>query len=540
MILRNTSLARRVFVPTLCLFVISIGALFAIQHKLDVRGFEDTLAAVEDATLTLKREAARDLLTEIKVATERSLQRNEYEQFSLFAEQQRQLAEVQEFSFIGENGTIQLSSKNDLIGKSVDADLWKKTVEAKEPVVQENEAAFTMLYPLRVDADMHRLQPEKKIGQPYGALRLEFSKEKINRMLADARGTFQDRVARSLMLSGAAGGAALLLMAIALYPLVVRPLVRTLSGVISNLTARSDVLVGISQRITGSSQQLASSASEQASSLEETSSAMEQMAAMTRANAENAQRANALVVQAQKTAAGGDQTVTQLNQAMAAINESAGRIGKIIKVIEEIAFQTNLLALNAAVEAARAGEQGRGFAVVATEVRTLAQRAAEAARETTGLIEDAVGRSREGTQVAAAVGQSLGTIVTDVSHVSELIGGIAKASEEQAEGVQQVNSALSQMNKVTQENAAAAGESSSVAEQLGDQARTVREMVNELVAIVSGAREKRTSTAREREAPMHAECADHGQPLSVATGTEQSDVSVAARPHSTAGEQADL
>jgi methyl-accepting chemotaxis protein len=269
--------------------------------------------------------------------------------------------------------------------------------------------------------------------------------------------------------------------------LVVRPLVRSLTGVIGNLTARSDTLVGISEQITNSSQRLADSASEQASSLEETSSAMEQMAAMTRANAEHAQQASSLASKAQQAAAGGDQTMLRLNQAMTAINESAGRISKIIKVIEEIAFQTNLLALNAAVEAARAGEQGRGFAVVATEVRNLAQRAAEAARETTGLIEDAVGRSQEGAQVATEAGQSLGAIVTDVTRVSELIGGIAKASEEQAEGVEQVNSAITQMNKATQENAAEAGESSSVAEQLGDQAQTVKGMVDELVKIVSGA-----------------------------------------------------
>ncbi len=267
---------------------------------------------------------------------------------------------------------------------------------------------------------------------------------------------------------------------------ITRGITKTINQIIENLDSGANQVNEAAAQVSSASQQLAEGASEQASSLEETSSALEQMAAMTRNNAENAKKANDLSDQAQTAAASGDQTMTRLNEAMSAINESSSQISKIIKVIEEIAFQTNLLALNAAVEAARAGEHGKGFAVVADEVRNLAQRAAQAARETTDLIEASVERAKEGTEVAEEVGKGLGKIVEDVTSVSELINGISKASEEQAQGVEQVNTAVSQMDKVTQQNAANAEESASAAEELSAQAQNVKGQVDELVMMVRG------------------------------------------------------
>jgi len=177
----------------------------------------------------------------------------------------------------------------------------------------------------------------------------------------------------------------------------------------------------------------------------------------------------------------------RMNEAISRIKSSSDETAKIIKTIDEIAFQTNLLALNAAVEAARAGEHGKGFAVVAEEVRSLAQRAATAAGETTVMIEDSVNKAREGRKVADQVGEALHEIVEHVNRVSGLVGDIASASQEQAQGVDQVNTAVSQIDQVTQQNASASEESAAAAQQLAAQSHSVKATVQRLVALV-GAR----------------------------------------------------
>jgi methyl-accepting chemotaxis protein len=235
-----------------------------------------------------------------------------------------------------------------------------------------------------------------------------------------------------------------------------------------------------SNQVSAASQSLAQGASEQAASLEETTSALVEVASMTKRNAATAVEAATLAAQTRTSVDSGSRAMQRMTGAIGEIERSASETAKIIKVIDEIAFQTNLLALNAAVEAARAGESGRGFAVVAEEVRSLALRSADAARTTGRLIETSVDNSRSGVTTAGDVVRTLGQITQVAIKVDGMVGEIAAASREQSEGIEQVNVAIMQMDKVTQANAAAAEESASAAAELASQAERLLNVVKRL------------------------------------------------------------
>jgi methyl-accepting chemotaxis protein len=250
-----------------------------------------------------------------------------------------------------------------------------------------------------------------------------------------------------------------------------------LNLVLGKVLTASEQVAAKSTQVSDSSQSLSQGATEQASSLEEISASMQQLAAQTQFNADNSRQADQLVNEVKGAAEEGNRQMQAMGSAMAGIRESGQSISKIIQVIDEIAFQTNLLALNAAVEAARAGQHGKGFAVVAEEVRSLAGRSAEAARETAGLIQGAVARTEKGAELADQTGRALGEIVAGVSKVSDLVGEIAAASNEQAQGISQVNIGLTQIDQVTQHNTATAEESASASEELSFQADHLRQML---------------------------------------------------------------
>jgi len=255
--------------------------------------------------------------------------------------------------------------------------------------------------------------------------------------------------------------------------------VANLEDALSQVAGASGQVASASSQISAGSQNLAQGANEQASSLEEVSASLEEMSSMTRQNAENAMQAKGLAEEADRKSASGTLAMERMSSSIQKIKESSDRTAKIVKTIDEIAMQTNLLALNAAVEAARAGEAGRGFAVVAEEVRNLASRSAQAARNTADMIGESVDNSVEGVKLAAEVARVFEDIAKSTRKVNALIAEIASASKEQAAGIKQVNDAVSQMDKVTQQNAANAEESASSAEELSAQATELRALVSQ-------------------------------------------------------------
>ncbi|MBK9796521.1 MAG: MCP four helix bundle domain-containing protein [Holophagaceae bacterium] len=234
---------------------------------------------------------------------------------------------------------------------------------------------------------------------------------------------------------------------------------------------------------------------EQAASLEETASSMEQITSNVNQTADNARSANTESAKARQVAQEGGTAVTQVIAAMEAINQSSAKINEIIGVVDEIAFQTNLLALNAAVEAARAGEQGRGFAVVAAEVRNLAKRSADAAKEIKGLIRESVAKSTDGNKVAAHAGETIAEVVNNVQRVTSLVSEIANATQEQSTGLNEINKAVVSMDEVTQQNAALVEEAAAAAESLDAQAHALTEIVGRFK---TGVEVRRTEAPKSR------------------------------------------
>ena len=297
---------------------------------------------------------------------------------------------------------------------------------------------------------------------------------------------------------GAIGIAALIVMVVSMRVLLRWKLENPLQATATEIRESAGQVLQLSRMVSTSSQSLSQGATEQAASLEETSASMEEMASMTRKNAENATQATRLVTDVAEQVQASNLALNEMVTSMNAIKESSNKVAKIIKTIDEIAFQTNILALNAAVEAARAGEAGMGFAVVADEVRNLAQRSAQAARDTAILIEESISRSQEGAGKVGQVATAIEAITTSVQQVKGIVEEVRESSQQQTQGIDQVSHAIAQMEKVTQTTAATAEESAAASEELNAQAEASIAVVAKLDSGWHGTSNGHALTTRER------------------------------------------
>jgi methyl-accepting chemotaxis protein len=314
-----------------------------------------------------------------------------------------------------------------------------------------------------------------------GAIRLQLAQTEL---VAEDKTAVEDQNASSRRV--ALGLLALCVVAGSIVIAIVRGVTRNIRRAIVQLAEGTEQVASAAVQVSSASQSLAQGASEQAASLEETSSSSEEISSMTRKNAENSKVAAEFTGQVDQRVSAANQTLEQMVTSMTEINTSSEKVSKIIKVIDEIAFQTNILALNAAVEAARAGEAGMGFAVVADEVRNLAQRCAQAAKDTASLIEESMAKSHDGMTKLDEVAEAIRSITESAAKVKTLVDEVHLGSQEQARGIEQIAKAIVQMEQVTQKNAANAEESASASEELSGQAMTMKGAVGELQALVGG------------------------------------------------------
>ncbi len=287
------------------------------------------------------------------------------------------------------------------------------------------------------------------------------------------------------------------LMAIAAF-FIARSIAGPIQRVSGGLLESTGRIGSVSAQVSASSKMLSDGASQQAAAIEETSSSLEEMSSMTEHNAENAGQADGLMQQVGQFVGQANESMGKLSASMTEITKASEETQKIVKTIDEIAFQTNLLALNAAVEAARAGEAGAGFAVVAEEVRNLAKRAADSARNTATLIEGTVRKVKDGSGLMAGTREAFGKVAESASKVAGLLAEIAAASKEQSQGIAQVNSAVGDVDKVTQQNAATAEESAATVVELTSQAEQMKALVEQLLGLIGGRENGERSAAPKK------------------------------------------
>jgi methyl-accepting chemotaxis protein len=475
-------------------FALSLGIQIyrntALQHRL----------ADENTALIEKSEwnNAENVFQAGQTSVQNSLERGEMEKFVNRLQAQRNMKGMLEFSLFNPDGDVTYSSDPQFLKKSLPPEISAILQARPERYKRLTTDAFEIYQPQIVVADCIRCHTTWKEGSSGGTLLCRLSTGSLVQT-KQASAASMTRMKSSQIISGSVITVIIAGFFVVLaFVVVQKQITAPLKVVLGHLTGASDQVRDSAQQIGTASQSLAEGASQQAASLEETSASLEELSSMTRRNAENAQEVKDLAGKTRMATESGAAEIQHMNQAMADIKTASNNISKIIKSIDEIAFQTNILALNAAVEAARAGVAGAGFAVVADEVRNLAQRSAQAAKETAEKIEDSIGKSERGVRISQQVSKYFDEIADKIRTMDDLVASIASASKEQSHGLSQLNAAVGEMDKVTQSNAASSEESAAAALELNSQADALKEALEQMTKLMAGAK-----AAAELDADNH-------------------------------------
>jgi methyl-accepting chemotaxis protein len=464
---------------------LTICAVQAFQHfKLQNLFAEVGLNNARQVRQRLEQNADATLRA-LEFGIRQSMANGDMDTFTKAAKLQQDIPGLKELSLYSLKGVVTYSSDPGRVKQPLDPALKDTLLNQPDRLQRTANGCLEVFQPEVVDKSCIECHKEWKENTVCGVMLYRFSTEAIAQAETDSLAATQ-KARQSSLLFTALAIAGNLAAVTALVMFITRPITMRLGKVADTLKASGDQVKDGAAQVTGASQMLAEGASEQAAALEETSASLEEMASMTLRNTETAEQVKTLAAAARQAGDSGASDMKAMSAAMTEIKRASDDVAKIVKTIDEIAFQTNLLALNAAVEAARAGEAGMGFAVVADEVRSLAQRAAAAAKETSEKIADSVAKSEHGVQISGQVAKGLEEIISKARQVDELAASVASASREQNQGIHQLNTAVTQMDKVTQANAASAEESASAAQELNSQAETLHGAVQDLQSLMQG------------------------------------------------------
>ncbi|MDH3393762.1 MAG: methyl-accepting chemotaxis protein [Desulfobulbaceae bacterium] len=428
------------------------------------------------------------LFDSLQNGVEDSLERGQMKNFEKLLIRQKNIQGVVDVSLYDRDGKMNLSSSGNGNGNTSLSQQVQQQVNTQNGMVRLISKDTINIYaPQMVKADCIRCHPAWKTGEHGGVLSLTYDLSKLNSILTNLQVIL---ITGSVLL--------LLIISLIIYRAMRQVVSKPVDAIIEELTESSELIAAVAQKAASASQSLAENAIQQAASLQETSASLEEIAAMTANNAENATSADDLMREGNTVMTDANERMHKLTAAMQEISRANDETTKIIKTIEDVAFQTNLLALNAAVEAARAGEAGAGFAVVADEVRNLAQRAAQAAQDTTQLLAGTSDRVSAGVDLVKLTSEAFEEAADKAQKTAVLLNEIADSSKEQSIGISQVSKAVFDLDKVTQQNAADADQAAHIAEDMEDQSSNLNGDVSSLVQLVRGAGSEAQTTHKKK------------------------------------------